>query len=88
MGSRNGGGERTATVRDDESDIGFMESRERRGGGGEREKIRSIVEGGTENIRSKPAMAGLPPWGVILVCMVNAEAMPKFHEWKIKLLRF
>ena len=61
----------------------------RRGGGREREgEIRSIVEGGTENIRSKPATAGLPPWGVILVCMVNAEAMPKFHEWKIKLLRF
>ena len=77
----------------DDSDIGFMESRERKrekegGGGGREGEIRSIVEGGTENIRSKPAPAGLPPWGVILVCMVNAEAMPKFHEWKIKLLRF
>ena len=27
----------------------------------------SIAEADAENIRSKPATAGLPPWGVILI---------------------
>ena len=46
--------------------------------------MRSIVEGGTENIRSKPATAGLPPWGALPIPLISAKAMPKFHEWKIK----
>jgi len=41
--------------------------------------MRYIVEGGMENIRSKPATAGLPPWGVLPIPLVSAEAMPKFH---------
>ena len=34
-----------------------------------------------EAIRSKPAEAGHPPWGVIPILTVRAEAMPKF-KWQ------
>ena len=29
--------------------------------------MRSIVKGGTEDVRSNPATAGLPPWGVLSI---------------------
>ena len=32
-----------------------------------RERMRSIVKGGTEDVRSNPATAGLPPWGVLSI---------------------
>ena len=35
-----------------------------------------------EAIRSKPAKAGHPPWGVIPILTVRAEAMPKFI-WQV-----
>ena len=44
-----------------------------------RERMRSIVKGGTEDVRSNPATAGLPLGVYFLFSLVSAEAMPKFY---------